>query len=621
MKTFKKILIANRGEIAVRVIRACRELNIKAVAVFSEVDRLSRHVQLADEAWLLEGQPGKVYLDIEQILSLAKRAGADAVHPGYGFLAENADFARACAREGITFIGPKPDVITAMGSKIESRRMMEKAGVPVVPGTTDPITDPEKVKELCTKYGYPVAIKASAGGGGRGLRVVRKEEDVEQALAGAQREGASYFGSGEVYLEKYLDHPRHIEVQILADEHGNVLHLGERDCSTQRRHQKLIEESPAANLPAAVRKTLLDAAVLGAKSIGYTSAGTVEGLVAGNDYYFLEMNTRVQVEHPVTEFVTGIDIVKEQIRIAQGEPLSIKQEDVTFRGHAIEFRVNAEDPFKQFMPSPGTVHRYVEPNMPWVRVDSACYPGYQILPFYDSLLAKLVVWGRTREEAIERSRVALREFIIEGVATTIPFHLLALEDETFLQGRVYTNYIETEFRQRMKAPAPAISNGNGNGNGKSDAAAKPAAPATEPEVTALERCNERKFEVEVNQKHFKVTVAELRTPGETPASAPRLAAGSGGTKSQTPVRTAAARPKKALSEGTGEIRAQMHGLVKEVLVEIGQTVKQGQRLLIFEAMKMESDVLADRDGLVETLKVKTGDTVEVSEVMVVIGKN
>lgn len=505
-----------------------------------------------------------------------------------------------------------------MGSKIESRRMMEKAGVPVVPGTTDPITDPEKVKKLCTKYGYPVAIKASAGGGGRGLRVVRKEEDVEQALSGAQREGASYFGSGEVYLEKYLDHPRHIEVQILADNHGNVVHLGERDCSTQRRHQKLIEESPAANLPPAVRQRLLDAAVLGAKSIGYTSAGTVEGLVAGNDYYFLEMNTRVQVEHPVTEFVTGIDIVKEQIHIAQGAPLSFKQEDVTFRGHSIEFRINAEDPFKQFMPSPGTVTRYAEPTMPWVRVDSACYAGYQILPFYDSLLAKLVVWGRTREEAIERSRVALREFIIEGVATTIPFHLLALDDETFLQGRVYTSYIESEFRQRLK---PVSSNGNGNGSAASVAtSAKSAAPAESSTETApLERCSERKFEVEVNQKHFKVTVAELRAPGQTPA----YSAGSTGAggKSQTPARAASPRPKKALSEGTGEIRAQMHGLVKEVLVEIGQTVKLGQRLLIFEAMKMESDVLADRDGLVETLKVKTGDTVEVSEVMVVIGKN
>lgn len=609
--TFKKILIANRGEIAVRVIRACRELNIKAAAIYSEVDRLSRHVEIADQSWLLEGQPGKVYLDIEQIITLAKRAGAEAIHPGYGFLAENADFSRACTAAGITFIGPQPDVITAMGSKIESRRMMEKAGVPVVPGTTDPISDPAKVKELCTKYGYPIAIKASAGGGGRGLRVVRKEEEVEQALAGAQREGTSYFGNGEVYLEKYLDHPRHIEVQILADNHGNVVHLGERDCSTQRRHQKLIEESPAANLPPAVRQRLLDAAVLGAKSIGYTSAGTVEGLVAGNDYYFLEMNTRVQVEHPVTEFVTGIDIVKEQIRIAAGEPLSFRQEDVEPRGHAIEFRINAEDPFKQFMPSPGTVTTYIEPSMPWVRVDSACYTGYQILPFYDSLLAKLIVWGRTREEAIERSRVALKEFTIEGVATTIPFHLLALEDETFVSGRVYTSYIESEFRQRMKAPTTV------NGNGSAKAAAQ-LDPAKQPGPPQLERQPERKFEVEVNQKRFKVTVAELKPAGDAgpcaSSSPPKSLSG------KAPI-APSPRPKKALSEGNGEIRAQMHGLVKEVLVQIGQTVKQGERLLIFEAMKMESDVLADRDGLVETLKVKTGDTVEVSEVMVVIAKN
>lgn len=632
---FNKILIANRGEIAVRVIRACRELSIKAVAIYSEVDRLSRHVQVADEAWLLEGQPGKVYLDIEQIISLAKRSGAEAIHPGYGFLAENAEFARACTAAGITFIGPKPEVILAMGSKIESRRIMEKAGVPVVPGTTDPITDVAKVKELCAKFGYPIAIKASAGGGGRGLRVVRKEEEVEQALAGAQREGASYFGNGEVYLEKYLDHPRHIEVQILADEHGNVVHLGERDCSTQRRHQKLIEESPAANLPPAVRQRLLDAAVLAAKAIGYSSAGTVEGLVSGDDYYFLEMNTRVQVEHPVTEFVTGIDIVKEQIRIAAGEPLSFSQDEVVPRGHAIEFRINAEDPFKQFMPSPGTVSTYIEPSIPWVRIDSACYPGYQILPFYDSLLAKLIVWGRNREEAIDRSRVALREFIIEGVKTTIPFHQLALEDEVFQQGRVYTSYIESEFRQKMKPPAAANSgaggNGNGNGNGASGAtsgsaasAASAAGGANPAQPPALERQAERKFEVEVNQKHFKVTVAELKLPGEETATqsakpSAQIAGASG--KGQPALTTKPRQARKPIAAGNGEIRAQMHGLVKEVLVAIGETVKTGQRLLIFEAMKMESDIVADCDGLVETLKVKTGDTVEVSEVMVVIGKN
>lgn len=601
---FNKVLVSNRGEIAVRVIRACQELGIKAVAIFSEPDRSAKHVQIADEAWALEGQPGKVYLDAAQIVDIARRAGAEAIHPGYGFLAENPEFAKACTDAGITFIGPKPDVIRQMGSKIESRRIMEAAGVPVVPGTTDPITDPAVVKQLCTKYGYPIAIKASAGGGGRGLRVVRKEEEVEQALAGAQREGASYFGNGEVYLEKYLDRPRHIEVQILADSHGNVIHLFERDCSAQRRHQKLVEESPAPNLPADVRQRLLDAAVRGAKAIGYTSAGTVECLVSGNEFYFLEMNTRVQVEHPVTEFITGVDIVKEQIRIAAGEPLSIKQEEVVSRGHAIECRINAEDPFKNFMPSPGTISTYKEPSLPWVRIDSASYTGYQVLPFYDSLLAKLVCWGRTRGEAISRMKLALREFEIKGLSTTIPFHQTFMEDAAFLNGDIYTGYVESEFKKNLQKP-PSVPSSNGSGD------APPAIPAEE-------RGETRNFEVQVNQKMFKVAVAELSP------------AGSGGTAGSAAQQNAVATMAKPVSQarprpasqnvggGSGDVRASMHGLVKQMLVKEGDSVTAGQKLLIFEAMKMESELTAPKNGVVQKLHAKPGETVEAQQVLVSI---
>lgn len=447
---FKKVLIANRGEIAVRIIQACRELDIPSVAIYSEPDQDSKHVKLATETWKLEGAPNQVYLDQEQIIKIARESQAEAIHPGYGFLAENADFADLCAKNDITFIGPASEVIKMMGSKVEARRVMDQAGVPVVPGTTDPVTTPEEVKKLATEYGYPVAIKASAGGGGRGLRVVRKEEEVENALAGAQREGASYFGSNEVYVEKYLDRPRHIEVQVIGDSHGNVAHLFERDCSSQRRHQKLLEESPAARLEKGVKEKLLASAVKGTQALGYSSAGTLEFLVEDDKFYFLEMNTRVQVEHPITEMVTGVDIVKEQIKVAFGEKLSIKQDETLQRGHSIECRINAENPDKNFLPNPGTINRYEEPQHPWSRVDSACYPGYTVLPFYDSLLAKLVVWGKDREEAISRMKLALEDFVIEGVATTIPFHLALLDDPNFLSGEVTTSYVEKEMMKNWK---------------------------------------------------------------------------------------------------------------------------------------------------------------------------
>ncbi|HEY9754978.1 MAG TPA: acetyl-CoA carboxylase biotin carboxylase subunit [Oculatellaceae cyanobacterium] len=616
---FSKVLIANRGEIAVRVINACRELGIHTAAIYSEPDKHGRHVSLADEAIQLEGQPGKVYLDAAQIVDVAKKAGVQAIHPGYGFLSENGDFAEAVIAAGMKFIGPLPNVIRAMGSKVEARRAMEKAGVPVVPGTTDPVTSPEQVKALAAKFGYPVAIKASAGGGGRGLKVVRKEDEVDNLLASAQREGASYFGSGEVYIEKYLDHPHHIEVQILGDETGTVVHLGERDCSSQRRHQKLVEETPGPILKDSVRQQLLSAAVRGAAALKYTSAGTLEFLVSGDDFYFLEVNTRVQVEHPITEMVTGIDIVKEQIRIAAGHPLSFKQSDVKPRGHSIEFRINAEDPFKNFMPSPGTVSGYSEPRLPWVRVDSACYEGYQILPFYDSLLAKLVIWGKDRAEAIARSLVALSDYKIEGVSTTIPFHQAILQDARFREGEVDTKYVEAEFMQKfvaerkalieagkIKLPANTISVAPPAGT----QAASALAGKSTPEKTA-----QRTFEVEVNQKQFKVAVAEFVTDA-TPAMSGARATKSSGAQLKQGARQAGRSGSSAKEEASGKVNeagdvcAAMHGLVKEIFIKEGDKVSAGTKLLILEAMKMESEVVSDRDGCVKNLSVKVGDTVE-----------
>lgn len=639
---FKKVLIANRGEIAVRVIQACRELGLETVAIFSEPDKDGKHVQMATEKWRLEGQPAKVYLDGSQILDIAKRAGADAIHPGYGFLAENADFARQCAEAGVKFIGPSPDVIHRMGSKIESRRVMDKAGVPVVPGTTDPVKTAAEVIELGKKYGYPIAIKASAGGGGRGLRVVRKEEDVEQALAGAQREGASYFGSDEVYVEKYLDQPRHIEVQIIADEHGNIVHLYERDCSSQRRHQKLLEEAPAAKLDKDLRARLTAAAVKAAAALGYSSAGTVECMVSGKEFYFLEVNTRIQVEHPISELITGIDIVKEQLLVAAGNKLSFTQEQIIPRGHAIECRINAEDPFKNFMPSPGTLNRFELPHHPWVRVDTACYPGYTILPFYDSLLAKLVVWGRTREEAIARTKVALKHFIIEGVSTTIPWHIAMLEDAAFKSGDVFTTYVEQDFMKRFAAIAaelnlaPANKPGAGStgsaGSGNGQAPANGAATSGAAADNIIERSETRSFEVDVNQKVFKVAVTEMIDPSKPrpqvkPGSSTNStrsntsSAISGSSSSSTSQKERAAKTLTATANaaGSGKVQSSMHGLIKEIMVKEGAAVKTGEKVMIFEAMKMESDIVADRDGVVKEIKVKSGQTVDAHSLLMVIG--
>lgn len=440
----KKVLIANRGEIAVRIIRACRELGIETVAVYSVPDRESLHVKLADEAYCIGPTASKdSYLNKTNIISIATSVGVDAIHPGYGFLSENADFADLCAQCNIAFIGPQSSSILKMGDKSTAKDTMIAAGVPVVPGTPGLVTDLNEALLVSKKIGFPVIIKATAGGGGKGMRLALNEDELQKGIIQAQKEAEAAFGNAGVYIEKFVEEPRHVEIQIMADQHGNIVHLGERDCSIQRRHQKLVEESPSPALDPALRAKMGEAAVLAAKAVDYHGAGTVEFLLDKHgDFYFMEMNTRIQVEHPVTELVTGIDLVKEQLLVASGLPLSFSQEDVVLTGHAIECRINAENPAKNFMPSPGTIGMYLTPGGFGVRVDSACYPGYQISPFYDSMIAKLIVHGKTREEAIDKMKRALGEFVVEGVHTTIPFHLQLLEHEVFVSGDFTTKFLE-----------------------------------------------------------------------------------------------------------------------------------------------------------------------------------
>ncbi|MGI6118996.1 MAG: acetyl-CoA carboxylase biotin carboxylase subunit [Desulfosporosinus sp.] len=441
---FKKILIANRGEIALRVIRACRELEIETVAVFSEGDRDALHVKAADEAICIGPvASSKSYLFIPNIISAAELTGAEAIHPGYGFLAENARFAEICESCGISFIGPPPKVIEIMGDKAMARKTMLESGVPVVPGSEDIINDEDTAEKVAQKIGYPVLIKASAGGGGKGMRVAQNCKELRKAIQAAQNEAEAAFGNAEVYLEKYVEEPKHIEFQILADKYGNVVHLGERDCSLQRRHQKLLEESPSSAVTPELRAEMGATAVKAAKSVNYSNAGTIEFLLDRHgNYYFIEMNTRIQVEHSVTELVTGLDLVKEQIRLAAGEPLGFTQDDVQLRGWAIECRINAEDIDNNFMPSPGTVNIYHVPGGPGVRVDSAVYQGYEISRYYDSMVGKLIVWDATRQGAIARMKRALEEFVIEGIPTTIPFHLKVLDNAFYRRGEVYTNFVQ-----------------------------------------------------------------------------------------------------------------------------------------------------------------------------------
>lgn len=441
---FKKILIANRGEIAVRIIRACREMGIATVAVYSEADRESLHVWWADEAYCIGPAPSaKSYLNFTNIISAAVVSGANAIHPGYGFLAENADFSEVCAKCGIAFIGPPAKAIQQMGDKALARETMIRAGVPVVPGSEGVISDLDTALETAEKIGYPVMVKASAGGGGRGMRVVQNPADLKNALVTAKSEAQAAFGNDEMYMEKYLEEPRHIEFQILGDMHGGIVHLGERDCSIQRRNQKVIEEAPSVALTPELRAEMGETALRAARAVGYYSTGTVEFLFDKNhNFYFMEMNTRIQVEHPVTELVTGIDLIKEQIRVAAGEKLELIQDDVEIKGHAIECRINAEDPDNNFRPCAGRIDTYITPGGPGVRVDSVVYAGYTIPPYYDSLIGKLLVWGKDREEAIARMQRSLQEFVIKGIPTTIPFHQQVLKNAFFQRGEIYTNFIQ-----------------------------------------------------------------------------------------------------------------------------------------------------------------------------------
>lgn len=441
---FKKVLVANRGEIALRIIRACHELGIKTVAIYSQADEESLHVQLASEAYCVGPAPsGKSYLNVSNIMSVALMAGVDAIHPGYGFLAENANFAEICADHQIKFIGPSPDMIRKMGDKATAKKTMADVGVPVVPGLDGTTADPQLVRGWANHAGYPIIIKATAGGGGKGMRLVNKEEEVEAQLEMARAEAKAAFGNDEVYIEKFITNPRHVEFQVLADQYGNVVHLGERDCSIQRRHQKLLEEAPSPVVTPEIREKIGNIILKAIRRIGYEGLGTIELLCDDQlNFYFMEMNTRVQVEHPITEIITGIDLVKEQIKVAAGEPLPFTQEDIQLRGHAIECRINAEDPDKNFMPCPGLIDGYVPPGGPGVRVDSHAYTGYKIPPYYDSLVGKLITWGATREEAIARMKRALNEYGITGVKTTIPFHQKLMDNEAFVEGKeVYTDFI------------------------------------------------------------------------------------------------------------------------------------------------------------------------------------
>jgi acetyl-CoA/propionyl-CoA carboxylase biotin carboxyl carrier protein len=600
---FSKVLIANRGEIAVRVIRACEELGIATVAVYSELDRDAIHVERADEAYLLGPGPApESYLNIDKLLEAIERSGAEAVHPGYGFLAENAAFAAALEERGITFIGPPSTAIEAMGSKTRARELMAEAGVPIVPGTTERVASVDEARKVIEDtIGYPVAVKAAGGGGGKGFRVAVSEDELEEAFEGAAREGQKFFSDPTVYLERYLPDPRHVEVQVMADKHGNVIHLGERDCSVQRRHQKLIEESPAPAVDDQLRARIGKIATDAAAAVGYTGAGTIEGLLVADEqrenaeYFFLEMNTRVQVEHCVTEMVTGVDIVKEGIRVAAGQPLSIGQDDVTLRGHAIECRINAEDASKNFAPAPGRISSYREPAGPGVRVDSGVGPGSEISPMYDPMVAKLIVWDIDRQQATSRMLRALREYEIGDLKTLLPFH------ETFLQTRQWgdaetgRDLIEDLAWLRQLAFPKAN---------------------TEPEE-AEEQKLEQTYTVEVSGKRFDVKVigppfAGSGVNGAVPSAAPaagarrpprrsgRISGGGGGADADT-------------------LSSPIQGTVLRVAVEQGATVQEGALIAVVEAMKMENEITAHKSGTVIELPIAVGSSVATGDTLVVIG--
>ena len=579
---FNKVLIANRGEIAVRVIRACQEMGIATVAVYSDLDRDALHTRLADEAFALPGQTAaETYLDTEAILAIIERSGADAVHPGYGFFSENADFARAITERGVAFIGPPPEAIEVMGDKISARLAAENVGVLGVPGTTNFITDPSQVRDFGAEHGYPVAIKAAYGGGGRGMKVVTSEDKIEESIESAQRESMAYFGRDEIYMERYLTAPRHIEIQILADQHGHAVYLGDRDCSAQRRHQKLIEEAPAPGLPDDIRVAMGEAAVKVALGCGYTNAGTVEFLYENGEFHYLEMNTRLQVEHPVTELVTGLDLVEQQLLMAAGQPLSFTQEDVEIRGHAIEVRINAEDPAGgAFLPSPGRINTLKLPDGFGVRFDAGYEAGDEVSQFYDNLVGKLVVWGANRDIAIRRTLRALNELEITGVATTIPADIAILSHEDFQAGTHSTKWVEeTLDLSEVKAD-------------------KGEAPADLDQPTV-----KREMSVEVDGKRFAVSMW-VPDPLATPvAGAPRRrqsrSGGSGGS-------------------GSGQVTVPMQGTIVKILVEVGDTVEAGDPICVLEAMKMENSIAAEKAGTVTEVRIAVGDSVGGGDVVAVV---
>jgi acetyl-CoA/propionyl-CoA carboxylase biotin carboxyl carrier protein len=582
---FSKVLVANRGEIAVRVIRALEEMGIASVAVYSELDREALHAKRADESYNLgEGPASENYLDATKIIDTAKRSGAQAIHPGYGFLAENAAFAAACDQAGLVFIGPPASAIEAMGSKTKARELMKAAGVPIVPGTTEPVANAkDALKIIKSDIGFPVAVKAAAGGGGKGFRVALSHDELEGAFEGASREGEKFFSDGTVYIERYLPDPRHVEVQILADRLGNVIHLGERDCSIQRRHQKLIEESPAPIVDEAMRAHIGSIGVEAARAVNYVGAGTIEGLLQDGEYFFLEMNTRVQVEHCVTEMTTGIDIVKEGIRAAAGEALSVSQEQVVLRGHAIECRINAEDASKNFAPAPGKIGRYREPSGPGVRVDSGVGEYGEVSPMYDPMVAKLIVWDSDREQATRRMLRALDEYEIEELKTLIPFHRTLLATEQWANGETCRDLIEDrKWLGQLAFEAPV-------------------APADEPEEAKLEHS----YTVEVSGKRFDVRVIGPPAYG--------TAAPAGGMNGSAPA-AAGRKPKRSQRSASGAggaggsdtLPSPLQGNMWKVLVNKGDTVAEGQLLCIIEAMKMENEITAHKAGVIVELPIVEG---------------
>src|SRR4051794_32332434 len=590
---FSKVLVANRGEIAIRVMRTLEEMGIASVAVYSEIDRDALHVQRADEAYLLgPAVAAESYLKIPKIIEVAQESGAQAIHPGYGFLAENAAFARACDEAGIVFIGPPASAIDAMGSKTKARELMQAAGVPIVPGTTEPVATYEDALRIANdEIGFPVAVKAASGGGGKGFRVALTEDKLKDAFEGAAREGEKFFSDATVYLERYLPDPRHVEVQVLADKHGNVIHLGERDCSIQRRHQKLIEESPAPEwiVDEALRERIGKIGIEAAKAVDYVGAGTIEGMLQDGEYFFLEMNTRVQVEHCVTEMTTGVDIVREGILAAAGEELTVKQEDVVLTGHAIECRINAEDASKNFAPAPGEITTYENPSGPGVRVDSGVGPGGIVSPMYDPMVAKLIVWDKDRDSATKRMIRALNEYEIGGLKTLIPFHKAILATEQWANAETCRDLIEDKSWLKTLA---------------FDAPPKPA--EDEPEKV------EQDYTVEVSGKRFDVKVfGPPPVAGSAPAS--NGAAPAAG-------RAAPKRGERKGGSGGGgdELVSPLQGNVWKVPAKEGDTVEEGQIITIIEAMKMENEITAHKAGVIEKLAIKEGEPISSGALIAVI---